>query len=52
MIPMHKEDKTEALLASVAALLVLFTAIINPLTSAIISIVLIVLFAIYKFAKK
>ena len=46
------KDKTEGIFAIVATLLLLFTAMLNPLVSAGLAIGLLIFFAIYKFLKK
>jgi predicted anti-sigma-YlaC factor YlaD len=45
-------EKTEAALAIVAALLVLFSAMLDPRISAGLAVVLLVAFAIFKFVRK
>jgi hypothetical protein len=44
-----KENKQEAWFAIIAAIIVLFSTLINPLTSATLAFVLFLLFAVYKF---
>lgn len=45
-------DKTESMMAVLAAVLVLFTTILDPRISAGLAIVLMIAFAVYKFIKK
>jgi hypothetical protein len=47
-----KEDKTEGFFSIIAAMLVLFTAMIDPICSAAIAILLLIAFSLYKFVKK
>ena len=49
--PTKKSDSKEGILALVAALLVLFAAMISPLYSAGLAILLLIIFSIYKFVK-
>ncbi len=44
--------KTEGTLAVIAALIVLFSAMWNPLVSAVVSVVTLIAFGIYKFVQK
>ena len=46
-----KSDSKEGIMSLVAALLVLFVAMIDPLYSAGIAILLLIIFSIYKFLK-
>jgi 4-hydroxybenzoate polyprenyltransferase len=47
-----KKDETEGIFAIITILLLLFTAMLNPLISAGLAIGLLIVFAIYKFLKK
>jgi hypothetical protein len=47
-----KEDKADGIFAIISAMLVLFTTMINPLYSAALAIILLIIFSVYKFAKK
>ena len=42
-------DKQESILSLIAALLVLFSAMVAPLLSAVLAVFLLILFAIYKY---
>ncbi len=44
--------KTEGTLAVIAALIVLFSAMWNPLVSAVVSVITLMAFGIYKFVQK
>ena len=44
--------KTEGTMAIIAALIVLFSAMLSPLVSVLISVVALVAFGIYKFVQK
>jgi len=44
--------KTEGTMAIIAALIVLFSAMWNPLVSAVVSVVTLMAFGIYKFVQK
>jgi uncharacterized Tic20 family protein len=45
------EDRTEAMLAMLAAILLLFTAMLDPLVSAVLTIALLAVFAFYKLSR-
>ncbi len=45
-------NKQEGIFAIIAAFFVLFSAMLNPLVSAIIAVVLLTVFAIFKFFRK
>jgi hypothetical protein len=47
-----KENKIDGTIAIVAALIVLFTTMIDPLSSAIIAIAGLIVYSIYKFTRK
>ncbi len=47
-----KENKQEAWFATSAALIVLFTTMLNPVTSASLAFAFLILIAIYHFFKK
>jgi Co/Zn/Cd efflux system component len=47
-----KEDKADGIFAIIAALLVLFTNLIDPVYSVALAIILLVGFSIYKFVKR
>ncbi len=49
---MKKQDKAEVYLTIAAIILLLFTAMLNPIISASLAIIILILFAIYKFIKK
>jgi hypothetical protein len=49
---MKKQDKTEGIFAIISALLVIFTAMLNPIYSVIISVALLIIFSLYKFLKR
>jgi hypothetical protein len=46
------ENKVEAAMATISAMLVLFTALIDPIYSVILSGILLISFAVYKFTRK
>ena len=48
----NKNDKNDGIFAVISALLVLFTAMIEPIYSAALAIILLITFSIYKFIKK
>jgi hypothetical protein len=48
----NKIDKNEGILAIIAALLVLFTALVDPIYSIALSIILLIAFSVYKLAHK
>jgi hypothetical protein len=45
------EDKTDAIMAMLAALLLIFTAMLDPLVSAVLAIALLAVFAFYKLSR-
>ena len=47
-----QQNRIDGIFAFISAMLVLFTAMINPLYSASLAIILLISFAIYKFVKK
>jgi hypothetical protein len=47
-----KEDKADAVFSTISAMLVLLTAMIDPIYSVALAIILLVGFSIYKFVKK
>ena len=49
---MKKQDKAEVYLTIAAIILLLFTAMIEPIISASLAIIILILFVIYKFIKK
>ena len=46
------KERSEGTLSIIAAMLVLFTAMLDPSVSAILAVILLVAFALYKFAPK
>jgi hypothetical protein len=44
-------NKQESTMATIAALLVLFTTMLNPLISASLSVILLIAFAVYKYSQ-
>ncbi len=48
----NKDNKNDGVFAITSALLVLFTAMINPIYSAAFAIILLIIFSVYKFVKK
>ena len=47
-----KDDKTDGIFSMIAALLVLFTTMIDPIYSAALAVILLVAFSVYKIFKK
>jgi hypothetical protein len=48
---MAMEDKQESAMATAAALLVLFTTMLNPLVSVGLAVALLIVFAVYKYRR-
>jgi len=49
---LKRENQIDGVLAVVASLIVLFTTMIDPMSSAIIAIAGLIVYAIYKFTRK
>jgi hypothetical protein len=49
---MKKTNQKEGIFAIIAALIVLFSAMLNPIVSVAISVVALIAFAVWEFSKK